>query len=479
MLFGGLAIPRHPDPVNIQKLDLLVVDQLRRMHRVGIAIDRECLWELSSRLGRLKIELKKDITSYIPPDKLEGFVDASDDDLGLNVESASQIGRLLFEWLGIGREKRLKRTKSGDRISTGKKQLEGLKRDHPVIPKILAYREASKLDSTYATKLPKIARLHERGPSCSICGLAHVISHYRIHTTILTTRTDTGRLASKNPNLQNIPVRTELGREVRKAFITTPGRRLVSRDYSQIELRLLGHCAQEPNMLRIFKANGDIHLDTAMRAFDITDPKLVDKNLHRAPCKNVNFGIVFGLMADGLYDLMMITFATAGLAVPDWLTLEWCQKFIDKWFELYPQVHEFMELMYYRARRFGLVWSQLGRVRRVPETRSVHERVRAAGLRQAGNMPIQGFAADTMKIGMARAEAWLSTARSHGIHAEALLPIHDELLMEADEDWADEIGEFVGYEMTQALTDVDTGEDYCRVPIVTDGSSMSCWQKAA
>jgi DNA polymerase-1 len=479
MLFGGIQIPGHPDPANIQKLDLLPVEQIRRMHRVGVAIDREHLWTLSTSLESRKTELRKDIASYVPSDRLEEFVAASSDDLTLNVESAAQIATLLFTWLGVGKERRLKRTKSGTRISTGKKQLEGLKRDHPVIPLILEYREASKLKSTYADKLPRIARLHKRGPCCSLCGLGHVTSHWRIHTTILTTRTDTGRLASKNPNLQNIPTRTKLGREIRKAFISTPGRRLVSRDYSQIELRLLAHCAQEPNMLRIFRANGDIHLDTAMRAFNISDPKLVDPNLHRAPCKNVNFGIVFGLMADGLYDLMMVTFATAGLAVPDWLTLEWCERFIEKWFDLYPLVRAFMELLYYRARRFGIEWTPLGRVRRVPETRSCHERVRAAGLRQAGNMPIQGFAADTFKIGMGRAEHWLENARAEGVYAEALLPVHDELLLEADEDWADEVGEFVGYEMTQALTDIETGEDYCRVPILSDGHSMTEWKKAA
>lgn len=475
--FGGINVPRQPDLYNIGLLDLLPVPQIRRMHRVGVAIDREHLWALSSTLESRKVELRKDIASYIPPDRLEQFVADSSDDVGLNVESATQIGRLLFDWLGIGRERKLKRTKSGTRISTGKKQLEGMKRDHPVIPKILEYREASKLKSTYAEALPKLARLHDRG-DC-FCGRRHSIAHWRIHTTILTTRTDTGRLASRKPNLQNIPARTKLGREIRKAFITTPGLRLVSRDYSQIELRLLGHCAQEPNMLRIFKANGDIHLDTAMRAFDIADPKLVDPTLHRAPCKNVNFGIVFGLGPDGLYDLMMVTFATAGLAVPDWMTLEWCEKFIAKWFDLYPAVRAYMELQYYRARRFGIVWTPLGRVRRVPETRSVHERVRQAGLRQAGNMPIQGFAADTFKIGMGRVERRLELIRGQGIEAEALLPIHDELLMEADEKWADEVGEFAGWEMQQALTDEDTGEDYCRVPIMTDGHSMTEWKKAA
>lgn len=476
-LFGSIQIPGHPDLSNIQRLDVLPLNQIRRMQRVGIAISRETLWELSSTLESRKSELKKAIASYLPEEKLDEFVSESSDDLNINVGSAAQIGILLFRVLKVGKGKRLKLTKSGTRISTGKKQLEALKRDHPVIPLVLEYRECSKLKSTYTDKLPLIARLHTGRGTCGACGLLHQQSHYRIHSQFPTTRTDTGRLASKNPNLQNIPARTELGRMVRKCFIAQPGKKLVSRDYAQIELRLLADRANESNMKRIFQSCGDIHTDTAMRAFGISDPGKVDKILHRAPCKNVNFGVAYGLGAPGLYDLMTLTYAVAGVPVPDWLDVQWCEDFIQKWFSLYPEAHEYFELQHYRARRYGIVWSATGRVRRVPEVRSVHERVRAAGLRQAGNMPIQGYAADVMKIGMARVEARFEEMRRQGLGVEALLPVHDEILSEVDEEWAEEVAEIVGAEMAKALVDAETGELRCRVPIETDGKVMDRWSK--
>ncbi len=461
-LFGGIEVPGKPDLSNIQKLDLLPLGMIRRMMRVGAPIDREYLWNLSLKLQSRKQELSQEIASYVPLGMVDQYVgesDEDDSDLTLNPESSPQIARLLFEQLRIGSRERLKRTKSGSRISTGKKQLETLKHRHPVIPLILEYRECSKLDSTYCSKLPLIARQDRDGI-------------WRVHTTIVTTRTDTGRLASRDPNLQNIPARTELGREVRAAFIPSPGRKLISVDYSQIELRLLGHCADEPNMLRIFAEGGDIHLDTAMRAFGITDPKLVDKNLHRAPCKNVNFGVGYGLGPPGLYDLMAITFATAKLQIPKWMTLEWCTEFIEKWFDLYPKCRDYFELQHYRARRYGIVWTMFGRVRRVPEVMSSIERVRAAGLRQAGNMPIQGVAADIMKIGMARVERLLSGWREAGVYVEALLPIHDELLIEADEGYAEEIEAGVELEMASAMDGFEM-----RCPVLADGKVMDRWLK--
>lgn len=478
-LYCGITLPGKPDPENVRRLDVLPLNQIRRMQRVGVAIDREWLWDLSSRLDARKQELRKDIAGFIPTDRLDEFVGASDDDISLNVDSAEQIAKLLYEILGIGWGKKLKKTKTGDRLSTGKKQLETLKRDHQIIPLILEYRECAKLKSTYTDKLPLIARKHNRG-DCSVCGRRHRTDHYRVHTSILTTRTDTGRLASKNPNLQNIPARTKLGAEVRKAFIPECDEyMLLSCDYSQIELRLMAHGAREPNMIRIFSNNGDIHLDTAMRAFGISDQKKVDKILHRAPCKNVNFGIVYGLGEAGLYDLMAVTYATAGIELPDWLTVEWCAGFIEKWFNLYPECHEYLEQQHYRARRYQKVWDMFGRIRHVYEVRSVHERVRAAGLRQAGNMPIQGTAAGVFKIGAAKVEEWFEQARREQIEVEALLPIHDELLIEVEREWAEEVKQMVPYLMASALDDESTRETVCRVPVKVDGKLMEHgrWEK--
>lgn len=497
-LFGGIQIPRKPDLENIRKLDLLPLSQIRRMMRCGIAIDREWFWQMSSDLEAEKVELRKQITSYIPEDKLDEFVNESSDVLDFNVNSAPQMATLLFKLLGVGRGKQLKMTKSGDRLSTGKKQLETLKKDHPIIPLVLEYRECEKLKNTYTDKLPKIARLHHHG-ICGVCGLHHYEDHYRIHTEIVTTRTDTGRLAGRRPNLMNIPARSKRGQKVRKGFVASKGKLLVSRDFSQIELRLLAHCANESNMIRIFKEGGDIHLDTACRAFNLdynyySDLAVrKDKGLlkpeekkiwadfsmqNRSPSKTTNFLIVYSGTEIGLYDTLVVNFAIAGLPCPDWLTQDWCGQFIKTWNGLYPEAANYFDLQEYRCRRYEIVWAPTGRVRRIPEVRSVHTRVQMAGLRQGGNMPIQGFAADVMKIGMARVEQRLSQLRDDNrIYAEALLPIHDELVSEVDEEWADDVGEMIGFEMENALVDEDTGVLQCRVPIATDGKSFQRWAK--
>jgi DNA polymerase-1 len=240
-------------------------------------------------------------------------------------------------------------------------------------------------------------------------------------------------------------------------------------------------------MIRIFREGGDIHLDTAMRAFGITDPKKVDKLLHRAPCKNVNFGIGYGLGAPGLLDLMALTYATAGLAIPDWLDLEWCEDFIQKWFGLYPMTAEYFALQHYRARRYRMVWTLAGRVRRVPEVASCLSRVHEAGLRQGGNMPIQGTAADLNKVGMGITDHSLEMLREAGVDVEALMSIHDELIVEVEDKWAEVVQPVVETSMAQCMNVWDAGEcggkvgrlgeSLSRVPIKTDGHLMREWVK--
>lgn len=462
-LFGGICLPGKPDPANIQKLDVLPIGQIARMMKVGVAIDKPYLASLSDRLESKKSELKRDIISYVPVDDLEQFV-SDNDEVEFNVESSVQVANLLFHDLRIASGERLKTTKSGKRISAGKKQLEALKRRHPVIPILLAYREASKLKSMIKTVVDAATQ---------------DVSHetWEVHAEIVSTRTSTGRLACRRPNLQNIGARSELGREFRAGFVARPGKLLISVDFSQIELRLLAHLANDPEMLAIFHSGGDIHVATAMRAFNISDPLKVDKLLHRAPCKNVNFAVGYGISAPGLYDLMALTFATSGTDMPDWLTLEWCSGFIEKWFDLYPKCREYFELQHYRARRYGIVWTPCGRVRRVPEIFSCHDRIRQAGMRQAGNLPDQGFAADIFKIAMARVERLLQSWRDAGIYVEALLPVHDELVVECDPKWADTIKELIIYEFEKSLVDEESGELQCRCPILADGHTMERWTK--
>lgn len=502
LLFGNIKVSGKPDPTNIQRLDLLPLRQVQRMQRIGIEIDKEWMNELTIKFEAKKILLRQNITNFIPAERLEEFAHTVDDEdesngFGINVDSAEQIGRLLFRILGIGADRQLKRTKSGTRISTGKKQMETLKRDHPIIPLILEYRELSKLVNTYTNKLPQLARLHPEAKECSLCGIQHIAASWRVHGQITYTRAATGRFQMKQPNLFNIPARTKNGRDVRKGFRASKGKKLVGTDLAQIELRCLADRAQERNMIRIFQGGGDIHLDTACRAFNLDYnyySDLANKKakkvitpaeqiiwddfalMNRAPCKNVNFGILFGLSPMGLLDLMAVTFATAQLSLPDWCTYEWCEAFIEKWFDLYPDAAEYFELQEFRARRYGVTWDMFGRCRRIPEVQSNLKRVVAAGLRQAVNMTTQGANAGILKIGMARVEQRFEQARKLGIHCEALLPIYDEVLAEVDEEWAEEIADVMKFELESALTD-QQGVVQSRVLIKSDGKISEQWSK--
>lgn len=479
-LYSGITTPGRPDLENIRKLDLLPIPMIRRMQRYGMAIDIPYLNGITADLEREMKDLRDEIACEIPPESLDNFVAASNDieDWSpINVESGDQLATLLFDILHIGRGKELKRTAGGDRISTGKKQLEVLKREHPVVQLILDYRERSKLKSTYTSKLPKIAKFHPKSSCCPICELSHPVDTWRVHTEITTTRTDTGRFASKNPNLQNIPARTKLGRKVREGFIATPGTRLLSRDFSQIELRLLAHMANEDNLIHIFRHHLDPHIMTAMRAFNISDKSKVDKMLHRAPCKNVNFGIVYGLTETGLYDQMAVTYAVAGIPLPAFITVDWCADFIRQWYGLYPGVEPYMENQHYRARRYGIVWDLFGRIRRVPEVRSVHTWIQSAGLRQSGNMPIQATCAELMKLAMGEVEEHLPPSAQSGIWAWPLMTIHDELLVEVEEDWVESVDELIGWIMDGVTTDKSSGKNILRVPVESDGKIMDRWVK--
>jgi DNA polymerase-1 len=475
-LYGGVTIPGQPDLENVRRLDLLPVPMILKMQRYGVAIDREYLWELSSDLGHEMTELERDIASYIPPDRLHWFSDAAasiEETQGLaelNANSAEQIRTLLFDLLKVGSGRQLKVTDSG-RISTGKKQLELCRDDHPVVAKVLEYRERSKLKSAFADSLPKRAVLHPAGSCCPVCELRHAASTWRVHGEFTTTRTETGRLSMRKPNLQQVPQRTELGAKVRLAFIAPPGRKLVSVDFSQIELRDLAHLSQCESMMRTYHHDcpqcpgcglNDIHTTTAMEVFGIADPLQVDKLYQRLPCKNVNFMIVYGAGAKGLQAQL----ALSGI----YWTEEECERFIRRWFSTKPEVGEWIGLQSYRAHRYGFVWDPFGRVRRVPETRSCHGWIRAAGIRQAGNMPIQSVSAGQTKLAMGELDELLEPLENNR-SIWPLLSIHDQLIYEADEDVAEELKEI----MISVFAGVMNGE--WSVPIDADGEIMDRWKK--
>ena len=476
-LYGGVELVGRPDLENIGKLDLLPIPQISGMDRVGFAIDLPALASTGSQLAAEMTDLQRDISSYIPPEDLERFVSAStglDEEgeeipLELNANSAPQIRSLLFDSLGVGRGRQLKQTAQG-LVSTGKKTLELCREDHPVVSLVLAYRERSKLKSAFCDSLPKFARFHPRGACCPVCELAHDTGQHRVHGQIMTTRAETGRLSMKKPNLMQIPSRSELGGRIRACFVAPPGRRLVSVDFSQMELRDLAHMANARSMIEVYHQDRDIHTYTAMRVFGIDDESKVDKLTQRLPCKNINFMIVYGASWMGLQAQL----ALSGLF---WDEQE-CKDFIGRWFSLYPEVEDYLHLQEYRARRYGFVWTPCGRVRLVPEVRSCHSYIRSQGIRQAGNMPIQGANAEQTKLVMGELEDEFVRLRAGGVDVEDLVPIHDQVIAEADEETAEMIGSIMSDVFSNVMVDKQSGENLWRVPIKADYEIMEKWVKS-
>lgn len=481
-LYNGIQLPGEPDLENVRQLDLMPMKPIREMMKYGMAVDIEHLHTITEQLTREMDELRVEICSEIPPEKLDEFIQKSnmgteDDYLPMNVESTKQMRKLLFDALGVGVGKQLKMTKTGD-ISTGKRQLEARKGDHPVVQAVLNYRERAKLKNTYSEKLPTIARFHPH-KDCW-CGYKHFAPTHRVHCQIMTTRTSTGRPATKNVNLQNLPIRSKTGRAIRAGFVASPGMEMVTVDFSQLELRRLAHKGQVARMIQVFKEDKDVHTNTAMAAFNEPDPDKIDPLIHRAPAKSVNFGIVYGETARGLYDqLISDTYGKSGIPVPDWLTLGWCEDFIHQWlYEIYPEVPHYMSLQHYRARRYGCVWTEMGRIRRIPQVRSEHRRVVAEGDRMAGNMGIQGDGADMLKLAQTEVQDYIEREiRPLGVLCMPLNEVHDELIFEIEQGWGEILLAKCVDVMTNVLVDKDTGVDCSRVPIKAEGKVMARWSK--
>ena len=491
-LYGGVELVGRPDLENVRKLDLLPLPQIARMERVGIGIDLDYLARVGSDFDSLMAKYQREISNYIPQEALDQFVSGDLDEDGessieINANSAQQIRQLLFSLLNISSEG-LKQTDAG-LVSTGKKNLEMRRSDHEVVPLVLAYREVSKLKS-FCKSLPKFAKFHNQG-ECLVCERHHANAHHRLHGQILTTRAETGRLSMKKPNLQQIPKRSKLGRRIRAAFIAPPGRRLVSVDFSQMELRDLAHLANASSMIQVYWDNQDIHTFTACRAFgkdydhyadlafreqSLTGTEKLDwedfaANM-RLPSKNLNFMIVYGASWKGLQAQL----ALSGIYWDE----ATCKDFIQRWFGLYPEVNDYLNTQEYRARRYGCVWTPCGRIRLVPEIRSCHPYKRSEGVRQAGNMPVQGANAEQTKLVMGELEEEYEHMRAAGIDVEALLPIHDEIISETDEEQAEVIGDsIIAPVFRNVMVDKQTGENLWRVPINADAKVSERWAKVA
>ncbi len=329
-----------------EEIELPLVDVLVEMERQGVKLDVNRLGEISRRFNARAIELEREVWDLAGEE--------------FTIGSPQQLAPILFDKLKLSRKRR---GKTG--YSTDARVLNAIRQEHPIIPAIEEWREVTKLKSTYLDAFPEL-----------------IDEHSRLHTTFNQTAAATGRLSSTNPNLQNIPIRTEQGREIRACFVAEEGCRLISADYSQVELRLLAHIADEPVLKEIFRRGEDVHTATAEAILGgKTDPGT------RSKAKMVNYGIVYGLSAYGLADRLQIP-------------KEEAQEFIDAYFERFPRVKAFIDATIERARDEGHVATLFGRIRRVPELRSRQFQTRSLGERLAVNMVIQGTAADIIKVAM-------------------------------------------------------------------------------
>ena len=397
-----------------------LVKTLIQMEREGIRIDVPALKEYGRELDREIIKLLTDIHSYADP--------------GFNPDSPKQLGSLLFEKLSLP-VAGVKKTSQGN-YSTDEKTLSKLTAAHPIIPKILEYRTLAKLKSTYVDKLPLLIDAEER-----------------VHTTYAQAFTETGRLSSSDPNLQNIPIRTPRGKFIRKAFVPRDDKHiLLAADYSQIELRLMAALSQDEAMCAAFRNGEDIHRDTASRVYGIMPAFVSDEQ--RSFCKMVNFGIIYGISAFGLSQRLKISRAEAA-------------KLIETYFKLYPKVKDFMEKSIATAREKSYATTILGRRRTLRDINSRNATARQAAERDAINTPIQGSAADLIKIAMVRISRALS---ENAMRSRMVLQIHDELVFDAPLEEVDRLKEIVHREMTSAI---DFG-----VPLEVEIGTGSNWLEA-
>ena len=380
--------------------ELALLPVLVTMQRHGIKMDSGVLHEMSADLYRQMEQIKSDIYQSVGHE--------------VNLDSPKQLSDLLFAELGLPKTRR---TKTG--YSTDANALEGLKGIHPVVDGILEYRQVAKLKSTYVDALPDMVN-----PATG-----------RVHTSYNQTGSATGRISSSDPNLQNIPIRTELGRQVRRAFVAegAPDWQLFSADYSQIELRVLAHLSQDPGLLDAFQRGEDIHASTASLMFEVPINE-VDSEMRRI-AKVLNFGVIYGL-------------SPHGISQQTGFSREQGREFIDTYFAKYPGISEYLDTVKAQARADQYVETALGRRRYLADINSPNFNTRGAAERMAINMPIQGTAADIMKLAMVRVQRRLD---SEEMQTKMLLQVHDELVFETPREEMDALRDLVFDEMPAAM----------------------------
>lgn len=401
-------------------IEMPLVPVLAKMERAGMLVDPDRLHSLSEGLATQIAEVERSIRDLVG-------------DETFNIGSPMQLSHVLFDVMGLP-TKGLKKTKRGY-YSTNAKVLSDLARDHEIVRLILDWREKSKIKSTYLDTLGPLRR-----------------GDGRVHTTYNQTITATGRLSSSDPNLQNIPTRSELGRTVKTAFSAGEGSVFLAVDYSQIELRLLAHLSGDEHLVRAFNEGEDFHAETAARVFGVPVSEVTPDLRSRA--KAVNFGIVYGQQAYGLSQSLHISMAEA-------------RDMIDRYYEAYPGVRTFLDNVVARAKQTGYAETMYGRRRHIPELKAKNPQLRGFGERTAMNHPMQGTAADIIKIAMARVSRRLE---EEGFSAHMILQVHDELDFECPVDEVERL--------TAMVRDVMEHVVDLRVPLIAEASTGITWADA-
>ena len=393
-------------------IELPLVPVLYEMERNGFCVDVLTLRRLGDRYAVELADLTKAIYDY-----------AGD---SFNINSPKQLAEVLFDKLGLPTDKKR---------GTGADKLEKLRYLHPIVDFILRYRKISKLQSTYVSGM-----------------IPMLDSGNRLHTIFRQAVTATGRLSSTEPNLQNIPVRTPEGKQIREAFVASPGCKLVVSDYSQIELRLMAHFSQDANMLQAYRNGEDIHAATAAKVYGVPIDKVTPEM--RSSCKAVNFGIIYGISDFGLS-------ANIGVSVKQ------AKEFIDKYFALYPGVRAYMDKAVQDAKQLGYASTLFGRRRAIPELQSSVYNLRQFGERVAMNTPLQGTASDIIKMAMIRVSTIL---HEKNLKSKLILQVHDELVIDAPEDEVDVVSAILKQQMESVCT--------LAVPLVADVGVGHNWVEA-
>ncbi|MBQ2564353.1 MAG: DNA polymerase I, partial [Oscillospiraceae bacterium] len=397
-------------------IELPLCKVLAEMEQEGFLVDRTALYEYGESMIGTIDQLQQQIWNYAGHE--------------FNINSPKQLGEVLFDELYLPQGKK---TKTG--WSTSADVLEKLRNKHPIIQDILDYRTLTKLKSTYADGLLKV-----------------IDADGRIHTNFQMTVTATGRLSSTEPNLQNIPIRKEFGSEIRKMFVAAPGNVLVDADYSQIELRLLAHISKDTAMRDAFLSGVDFHTATAAQVFNTPVEEVTPRQ--RSNAKAVNFGIVYGISAWSLAGDIGVSTSEA-------------KEYMDAYYEKYPGVHQYMEDIKEKAREDGYVVTLYQRRRYLPELKSSNFNTRSFGERVALNMPIQGTAADIIKLAMVNVANRLKKEKLEG---RLILQVHDELIVECPEKEADTVAKLLAEEMENVI--------HLSVPLSVEVKTGHTWHEA-